>query len=345
MTKPLVVVTRPYQWNNLESENFRFIHFPIFGKNPVLVGGFPMADSVGGVISEPELVQMAKFIIKHKPVAFLYWPMFSLEGNENKYGFKRILEMFEYIRKFSPKTKFFYGNGNQQGRIDQNVAAYAKFIDVILTNTADSIERLIFHISGFPFVETFYQFGYDPSDHDMSAMVPEYDCFFAGSQTVIPGLGPLYPNSRMRLDFLVEVSKKFKLLIHGKKSWPIPANFHVAGKEFYPLFGKAKIVLGMNHWNLDRYYTRRVVYGGGSGRLLIHYYIPGMEKDGFKNGENIVWFETPKEGLEKIEYYLKHDQEREKIAKQQTLFFAANHGWIPRLLQFDKILIKYCPID
>jgi len=148
-----------------------------------------------------------------------------------------------------------------------------------------------------------------------------------------------YMKSKMRLDFLTEADKRFNLLVRGKGKWPFPVAPYLHAED-YPLgFGQTKIALGMYHWDLERYYTKRTIYSGASGRLLITHYIPGMEKD-FENGKNIVWFRTIEEGLDKIAYYLKHENEREKIAKCQREHFVKFHSWEPRLREFEKIVEK-----
>lgn len=107
--------------------------------------------------------------------------------------------------------------------------------------------------------------------------------------------------------------------------------------EYFREIQKAKIVLGTYHYDLERYYTKRTVYGGASGRMMMTRYIPGMEKD-FENHENIVWFHSIEEGLELIEYYLKNNEEREKIAKQTRDHFVKNHSWKARLRDFEGVM-------
>jgi hypothetical protein len=63
-----------------------------------------------------------------------------------------------------------------------------------------------------------------------------------------------------------------------------------------------------------------------------------IKRLGFKNGEHIVIYKDLKDLEMKIRYYLKHENERESIAKNGMNFTRKNHNNILRVKQFTKIV-------
>jgi len=352
--KAKVVFTRPAYWGKCESEKLDLHYVSLSGIHTTILRNKKVCgDSVGGVLTKNgELNLEAKFE-KVKPDVFLWWATYSFDGTELKLG--TVLKTLKRLKSIAPKCKFLYGNGNQQGVPDFNMEAFKPLIDGVLINTRDKREVAMYKQWGLKHVHTLHTFGFDPKKHGPAIFgteVPKYDCFFGGSQTcdIKRGkpvafypqskmLNGKYMKSKMRLDFLSEVNKRFNLLVRGKGKWPFPVAPYLHGEDYPMGFGQTKIALGMYHWDLERYYTKRTIYSGASGRLLITHYIPGMEKD-FTNGKNIVWFRTPEEGIEKIAFYLAHDNERELIAAAQREHFIKNHSWEPRLREFEKVVEK-----
>lgn len=91
----------------------------------------------------------------------------------------------------------------------------------------------------------------------------------------------------------------------------------VRNEELNLLYARSKIVVGDSlclNFDHPYYWSDRAYETIGRGGFLIHPYIKGMEEE-FTDGETIVFYEYNKwdELKEKIDYYLKHDKEREKI--------------------------------
>ena len=326
-----IVVTRPRQWKSIKSKH-EIIHVEL-GK--YLRSGGAVGDSVGVVATDKALQKLINTFEEHKPDAFLFWAMYAQENTQLQLD--KIKVTLAKLKAISPKTKFFYGNGNQQGFPDFNVGNFKKYIDAILVNTRDPWEYQMYKDFGIKEVYTLHTFGFDPILHDVSNIYPRYDCFFGGSQSHNPKRSDKYPKSKMRLDFLSKVNQEFKLCLHGKGKWPFESKPYLDGMDYVKGFGKAKIALGMYHWDRIRYYTKRTIYSGASGRMLLTHYIPEMEKD-FENHKHLVWFYSIEEGIDLIRYYLEHNEERERIAKKGRLHFIKNHSWQARLREFEEIL-------
>jgi len=65
-----------------------------------------------------------------------------------------------------------------------------------------------------------------------------------------------------------------------------------------------------------------------------------FEKEGFIDGKHLVLYENLKDLEDKIKYYLEHDVERERIAKQGMEFVRENHSCAVRVKQFTEIVKK-----
>jgi spore maturation protein CgeB len=83
------------------------------------------------------------------------------------------------------------------------------------------------------------------------------------------------------------------------------------------LYASTKIVVGDTlcpNFSYPDYWSDRVYETLGRGGFIIHPYISGMEKE-FTDKEHLVFYEYKnfKQLKELIDYYLEHDEEREKI--------------------------------
>ncbi len=96
------------------------------------------------------------------------------------------------------------------------------------------------------------------------------------------------------------------------------------------------LCLGFNH---PYYWSDRVYETLGRGGFIIHPYIKGMEEE-FTDGENIVFYEYMDfPGLKsKIDYYLSHEEDRERIRYNGHEFVKRNATYHNRLTQMLDII-------
>lgn len=130
-------------------------------------------------------------------------------------------------------------------------------------------------------------------------------------------------------------------------------NFHkfghpqdtVRNDDLNQLYAKAKVVVGDSvclpdgEFRHTYYWSDRVYETIGRGGFLIHPYIKGLEEE-FTDGETIVFynygdFENLKQ---RIDYYLEHDEEREKIRRAGQEFVKNNATYNDRLTQMLDII-------
>ena len=124
-------------------------------------------------------------------------------------------------------------------------------------------------------------------------------------------------NTAERTECLREVSKRFDLKLWGsgwEKFGLAAAAKDVYASEYRKICAGAKIILG---WNIDStvdlYFSNRTWYTLGCGGFLLTAYSPSLEEL-FGRGKELDWFESIEECCDKISHYLRHDEERKKIA-------------------------------
>jgi len=252
------------------------------------------------------------------------------------------------MREASPGTLIMCADGNDPHTASRYFTRFREYIDVALLNSYDPETIKAYEREGIP-VDTLWD-GYHPELFPAARGKHTHDCFFAGSNRRTKAKTGKYddpkwdydfPEGPLRFAFIQEVNKRFKLKLHGRqKEWPFRCGPTLYHPKFWAEFQKCRAVLGCNHYYLRRYYTRRLLHSGGSGRLFITKYIPGMGLD-FENGKNIVWFKTVQEGVELIAKYLKDDTARERVAMEQERWFCDRHSWRARIADVERIVERF----
>jgi len=88
--------------------------------------------------------------------------------------------------------------------------------------------------------------------------------------------------------------------------------------------------------DIPGYWSNRVYMHLACGGFVLHPATPGLERV-FTPGKHLVTYE-PNNLFEKIDYYLKHSAERERIAKAGCAYAHAHHTWDARMEDFWRIL-------
>lgn len=140
----------------------------------------------------------------------------------------------------------------------------------------------------------------------------KYDVVFVGSES------PIYPE---RTDRIHLMGKKFSLKWFGKENTD-----EKRGTRLNELYSETKIVIGDSYYS-PHYWSNRVVETLGRGGFLIHQEVEGLK-------EEYPYLVTYKRGdlkdlANKIEYYLKNENERREIVKK-------NFEWVRDNYTMDK---------
>jgi SAM-dependent methyltransferase len=116
----------------------------------------------------------------------------------------------------------------------------------------------------------------------------------------------------------------------------------IRNDELNQLYADSKVVVGDSvciGFNHTYYWSDRVYETIGRGGFMIHPYIKGLEEE-FTDGETIVFYEFGNwnQLKEKIDYYLEHDEERERIRKAGHEFVKNNATYTQRLRRMLEIV-------
>jgi len=265
--------------------------------------------------------EFIKYIADIKPDVFFLW--------KHEFITPKTLER---IKQVSPKTKILMWYGDLRGnQVVPLIQARVPFLDgLLITNNATDQIRM-YQNAGIPFVHTFYH-SFSTDEFQLWDRQITHDVFFGGSNFGVTK----FPLSRLRRQLITKINNNFNLVVHGG-GWKFPTQKWILRQQYAKELRKAHINIGINHYQVTRYYNRRLFECVGSGRLHITHYIPGMERH-FTHRKHLLWFHTPEQALKQIRYYLNNAEEREAIAKQGREFFIQHHSWPARTRQFSNIV-------
>ena len=109
---------------------------------------------------------------------------------------------------------------------------------------------------------------------------------------------------------LYTTSVTAKQRLHGVKIMPPICS----EQDLHNTFRSSKINLNISLKGIEGGTPQRIMDIMGAGGFVLTNYCPETA-DLFQEDKEIVMFRTPEELLEKADYYLKHDKEREEIAQ------------------------------
>jgi len=193
----------------------------------------------------------------------------------------------------------------------------------------------------------FWWYGTDPDIFYPRKQDKIYDITLMGNNYSAVEWGECNPRLEL-VNAIVE--KGFNLHIFGN-GWEYLShspNVHIHPfvdmEKFAEACSAAKITLGIIALNNIRMLAswRRPFNSMASGAFHLIHYVPGMEEV-FENRKHLVWFDTVPEAIQLIEYYLAHDEERERIAEAGRQEVLAHHIWDIRIAEILRIYQQYKP--
>ncbi|MEE2886107.1 MAG: glycosyltransferase [Planctomycetota bacterium] len=189
---------------------------------------------------------------------------------------------------------------------------------------------------------TFLLSGYSPAFHG-PADIPrpiEYDREIA----FIGGPGIMGEN---RPEFLAWLSEHYDVEVFGIiKSWlPTLHKFpglrfgrEIGPSEYGQICARSKIVLGLNQNHENAYYfSNRIFLTLACRGFHLIRYVPGTE-DLFEDGKHLAWFKSKQECLDKVDYYLEHEDQRLEIAAEGCELVTKQHRYQDRVADILAIL-------
>ena len=158
----------------------------------------------------------------------------------------------------------------------------------------------------------YLQIGIDPEIYHSKKQEKEFDIVFMANRSMS---FPLSPYRVQTVDFLrKEYGDRFKLF----GNWP-GADGNLMGNqdEEADIYRKSKIGISVSHYNIDRYFSDRLLRIMANGCFALSHNYSGIESD-FKVGEHLETFDNFEELKQKIDRFLSivSGGERELIAKK-----------------------------
>lgn len=214
------------------------------------------------------------------------------------------------------RPRFFWSTELFSRRVDQGIMLSSGLFDHLFVLEDFGRDQVIKNGWAKPDEISTMVGGFDSETHNKKEGIKkDIDISFVGS---------MLPRRRKIID---ELNKKFKV-----------SEFKAYGKGMSEIMNRSKITLNIHaEDHLDT--ETRVFEALGSGAFLISEKLTAQNP--FKNGIHFVEVNNIEEMEEKIEYYLGHDEEREKIAKAGHEEAMKNHTYLARAKQFTDIMEKY----
>lgn len=128
-------------------------------------------------------------------------------------------------------------------------------------------------------------------------------------------------------DKLHDTRRKVISELSGRYNVAVRNNTRNHVSEFY---SQSKIVFGASDFKYELYTSNRIFVAMSCARAYLTNKFPGIERL-FENKKHLLWFENYSEVMDIVDYYLKHDHERNKIAENAAEITHARHTYKERL--------------
>lgn len=309
---------------------YRFFYMPIYEKHPVQKQskrGLRDALSEVGLVVEydyqnEDMYKLLDVACAIDPDIFVM----QMQGHDSRY-----FDMLVELKSRHPKAIFVNWNGDYHPEILFHeryirLMRYFDHVGIVTTSVKESWDAA--HIDWF-----YWQIGYEEVPEHLSLKgVPKHDVVFLANG---------YSKHRLELARMLRNLGGIDVGLYG--SWPdyVGAN----GNTLYDfeagakLYRAAKIAIGDSQWpNATGFVSNRLFQSMSAGAFLLHQYFDGMEELlGLRDGEHLVVWRSTRDLKDKIEYYLKDENARKRIATQGKRFVETNHSFQRRV---DELLKK-----
>jgi hypothetical protein len=239
------------------------------------------------------------------------------------------VETIEHLQERYPKTYFVNWDGDTHYPITDWHIRIAKAVDLQLV-----VSPSLFDVyrKGGAYV------GYWPIGIEREYLVDRprgpfmFDAVFLGA---LYGQG-IFPEAEERKDAVLALCKEnidFGLFGYGWHAVGLEAGQtsekHAQSSEIY---AKSKMSLSISQSSELWGYTSDRLYNiCASGCAALVQTFAGMEEHGYVDGETCIAWSSTDEMIEKMHYYLDHDEEREEIAAAGKRMTRERHTWRKRL--------------
>lgn len=227
---------------------------------------------------------------------------------------------------------------NFYDRMACNLSEYDKGYLEALLNAQRNIYGYYFlekHLAEYDILDRMYDAMPVPVEEDSFVTLPYiYGNYFLGRKLA----------ELERLDILMEVSKRYKVHAYTEgDTSKVQGLVHMGPVNYYDempyAFRYGKINLNMTLRTIQNGIPLRCFDIMGAGGFLLTNY--QMDFEGlFENGVDYVYYESKEDMLDKIAYYLEHEEKRVQIAQNGHAKVKAEHSYQIRLKQMLEMLGK-----
>lgn len=212
-----------------------------------------------------------------------------------------------------------------------------KQFDLILTSFPHYVEK--FRKMGIKSV--YFRIGFEPR---VLERVGKYNRMID-----VAFIGSFSPNHNIGTKLLEEVASNLPVHVWGQgihflsARSPLRKNYHgpAWGLEMYKILAQAKIVINRHIGAAENFANNMRLYEStGMGAMLITDDKKNLNEL-FKVGSEVASYKNVTDLLGKIDYYLKHDGERERIAKAGQRRTLSEHNYNARMKELVSIISRY----
>ena len=217
--------------------------------------------------------------------------------------------VLEDIRKFCI-TAIFYPDVKVP--LDEKLVRYARLVDYLFITNKSQLDELkslginnpIFCMQG--------------CDRDEHSIFPTKSPKWASEVAFIGR-----PSTDYRIKLLHSINQHYHLKAWGAEWQDFGLTClkkHVYPKEFARICYATKIILGCDvRGDIECHTSNRTWITLGCGGFLLTSYSPGLESI-FTKGVHLEWYHSQEECLDLIDFYLRHENKRRKIAQSGYQF-------------------------
>lgn len=263
------------------------------------------------------------FIEKEKPDMIFIWAR-----NDEFYP-----ETLLKIREISPKSQVFNIFGDDDAAFKNFSRYFTLFVDYALTGQPEYINE--YHKDKFN--KVFFIIGLDTNFFKPISKEKKYDVTFIG-----------HPKTKLSeryqlLKFLKDNNVNLKVYGWGWDKYSDFKNIYggaIDSEEMVKIINQSKIHLcfSKNHLGVP-HIVGKFFEGSACRTFVLTEYYEGY-KEFFKEGKEIVMFKNKEDLLDKIKYFLKNENKREKIAEAAYKKIRKNYGFDNDLTRIFKKLTK-----
>jgi len=189
----------------------------------------------------------------------------------------------------------------------------------------------------------YWQIAVDPGIFHLRLPDPEfaYEVVYFGNNYTA-GEPVDWPGVRWRQIILGELDKCFDLTVFGSGwSGPLKIGPPYLHEEAALVYSSSKVGIGISAFNgVHSYTSDRLFRMLASGICCVCAWFPGIEEIAVDR-RHLAWFKTTEECVALVGYYLKHADERKRMATEGARLAHRSHVWPVRVHEFLEVINKW----